>query len=388
MGRTFAVIGAGIAGASIAYHLGKRSTDRVVVFDQGRPSEETTARSVAQFGYYGDELQYEMKRYGMGLYNEFFNSPRRELGYQFAGLLSVATNEPDGERLAALARGGGDASAGKVPGTGWDRDFVAYLSPEEIKREVFVPPLDVSAVHGAVYRPRMGYLTRPRELGREFVARAKSHGVEFRFDTPVTGIETDDGTVTAVVGDEVLPVDAVACAAGPWNPHVADMVGLDLPVSHTLAPVLRVSPTEPIRYDFPAITEFDGPHAIHRRAPGECLIGYNPPAGYTDGRRLDPVAIGDTVPADIREGMWAAARRLTPQLADATLEEAWVGVRSQTPDGNPVVGPTTVEGFSIAAFHTSGIQLSPAVGDVISRQLLDRDRTEWDEQLSIARFEG
>lgn len=390
MGRTFAVIGAGIAGASIAYHLGKQAhdDDRVVVFEQGGPSEATTARSVAQFGYYGDQLQYEMKRYGKALYNEFFADPRRDLGYQFAGLLSVARTHAERDRLTGVAANDGDPSAGKTAGTGWDRDCVMLLDPEELQQEVLVPPLDVSAVTGAIYRPRMGYLTRPATLGREFVDRAQEHGVDFRFETPVTDIRTDDGTVTRVVADETLPVDAVACAAGPWNPDVAAMVGLDLPVRHTLAPVMHLEPTEPIGYDMPAITEFDGPHSIHRRGPQECLISYNPPGGYELDQRHDPAAVDDTVPGDIREGMWNAVRTLTPALADAPLVDEWVGVRSQTPDGNPIVGWTAVEGFSIAAFHTSGIQLSPAVGKVISRQLLAGERTNWYDGLSIARFEG
>lgn len=388
MSRTFAIIGGGIAGASIAYHLGRRTDARIIVFDRGEAAAETTARSVAQFGYYGDETQYEMKQYGMRLYNRFFAAPRRDTEYQFAGLLVVATTPNDAERLIATARRNGDPDVGKTAGTGWDRDLVEYLAPDDIHRKVFVPPLDVSSVTGAIYRPRMGYLHPPAELGREFVSRAQDHGVEFRFDTPVTDVRTDRGVVEELVADESIEVDEVVCAAGPWNPEVAAMVGIDLPVRHTLAPVLQVTPPSPIRYGFPAITQFDAPYAIHQRHPNASLIGYNPPGGYDRDERFDAAAISDDIPADIRDEMWEAARTLTPMIADGTVEDEWVGVRSQTPDGNPIVGWTEVAGFSIAAFHTSGIQLAPAVGHMIARQLLDGEPTSWYDALSITRFEG
>lgn len=388
MSPTFAVIGAGIAGASIAYHLARRSDARVLLFDRGNPGEATTARSVAQFAFYGDRTQYEMKRYGMAMYNRFFANPRRAIGHRFAGLLVAATDDADAERLAAAAAAGGEPQLGKTAGTGWERDQVTYFAGDEVTEHVLVPPLNVDAVAGAIYRPRLGYLNPPREISLEFVARAREHGAECRFNTAVDEIELDAGAVAAIVSDETIEVDAVIGAAGPWNPQVADLVDLEIPVRHTLAPVLRLEAPRPLRAGFPAISEFNAPWAIHSRDQETCLLGYNPGTAYEAAEQRDPASVSDTVPADIRSGMREAAARLTPSLAHGPCREEWVGVRSQTPDGNPIVGWTAIEGFHIAAFHTSGMQLAPAVGQMIARQVLDGEQTEWYDALSISRFDG
>lgn len=388
MTTTYAIVGAGIAGASIAYHLGRRTGDRVVVFEQGEAAAATTAKSVAQFGFYGDETQYEMKRYGMDLYNEFFASPRADPRYELAGLLTVATTEAGAAELERAVARGGNADLGKVSGTGFDRDLVEYIPGDELTETLLVPPVNQDVIEGALYRPKMGYMTRPAELAREFIERAKDVGVEFRFDTPVQDIETEEGEVTAVIATERLAVDELVCAAGPWNIELTRTVGIDLPVRHTLAPILELEPSSRLEYSIPAITHYEGPHAIHRRRADAVLVGYIPPDGYDRDQQFDPATVGNTVPSDIRAGMSAAVEQFTPRFSDAPVTDEWVGVRSQTPDGNPIVGWTAVEGFSIAAFHTSGIQLAPAVGRIIADQLLDGDPSEFYEAVSISRFDG
>lgn len=388
MTRTYGVVGGGIAGASVAYHLGRRTDDRVVVFERGEAGSATTARSVAQFGFYGDETQYRMKRYGMALYNRFFADPRADPRYEFAGLLTAATTESGAADLEHAVTAGGDKGLGKVSGSGFDRDLVEYVPGDELKETLLLPPLDEDEIEGALYRPKMGYMARPAELAREFVERATESGVEFRFDTAVRGIETEDDRVEAVVADERLPVDELVCAAGPWNVELARSVGIDLPVRHTLAPVLELEPDSRLEYGLPAINHHEGPHAIHRRRPDACLVGYNPPEGYDLDRVLDPDDVGDAVPTEIREGMLEAVERFTPAFGAFPVVDEWVGVRSQTPDGNPIVGRTAIEEFSIAAFHTSGIQLAPAVGRILADQLLEDDPTRFHDALSIARFDG
>ena len=383
---TYAVVGAGIAGASIAYHLSQRTDEQIIVFDQGDPASATTAKSVAQFGFYGDDTQYRMKRYGMNLYNEFFGDPQADPRYDFAGLLNVATTADGAAELEHAVTTGGDPDLGKVPGTGFDGDLVEYIPGPELPHTLLIPPLDTTQIEGALYRPKMGYMTRPAALAKEFVARADAAGVEFRFDTPVQAIETDGNHVTGVVADDHITVDAVVCAAGPWNRDLARSVGIDLPMRHTLAPILQLEPESPLEYSLPAISPYEGPYTIHRRRTDAVLVGYIPPNGYVRDQEFDPEAVDNTVSADIKDGMREAVAQFTPQFSNAPVADEWVGVRSQTPDGNPIVGWTAVEGFSIAAFHTSGIQLAPAVGRIIADQLLTDDPTEHYDALSITRF--
>ena len=388
MSTRYAIVGGGIVGSSIAYHLSQRTDDPVVLFERQSPASETTFKSVAQFGFYGDETQYRMKRYGMGLYNEFFRDPRANPAYRTMGALLVATEAENAERFRNAVERGGDESLGK-PGMGFDRDLVEYVPGDELAETLLLPPVDTDVVAGALFRPKVGYMNRPQELAFEFLERARENGVEVRSGTEVESIETAGGRVVGLrtATGERVEADEVICAAGPWNVDVAESVGVDLPVRHTLAPILKLEAPEQPDYTLPVVSHYESPFAFHRRRRDEFLVGYNP-GGYDEGTRYDPDTVGETVPSEIRDEGIELMETLVPGLLDAEVVDQWVGVRSVTPDGNPVVGWTELEGFSIAAFHTSGIQLAPAVGDVIARQLVDGEPTEYYDALSITRFEG
>jgi glycine/D-amino acid oxidase-like deaminating enzyme len=208
-------------------------------------------------------------------------------------------------------------------------------------------------------------------------------------DGRVSGLLTDDGAVAA---------DEVVCAAGPWNVELARRAGVDLPVRHTLAPILKFRTNERAEYSLPTVSHHESPYSIYRQASrerGAVYVGYNPSGKSEDVHDFlethgtyDPDETDDTVPEEVREGATEFVDRLMPSLRDADLVDEWVGIRSVTPDENPVVGWTDLEGFSVAAFHTSGIQLSPKVGDVVASQLVDGEPTDLYDALSVSRFEG
>lgn len=389
MSSTYGIIGGGIAGASIAYHLSQRTDDSVVVFERQSPASETTYKSVAQYGFYGDETQYRMKRYGMKLYNRFFRESRVNPRYTSMGILTAATEADNADRMEEAVRTDGDTYFGKM-GMGFDRDLVEYIDGDAIKEKLLLPPVDEEPIEGALFRPKVGYMDRPQELAYEFLERAKDNGVDVRANTAVEEITTDGGRATGLVteGGEEVELDEVICAAGPWNIELAESVGIELPVKHTIAPILVLRPDDQSDYTLPAINHFESPYTFHRRSEDEFLIGYNPGDVYEDATEYDPRTMGETVPEEIRDRGIDLLQRLVPDLIDAKVVEEWVGIRSITPDKNPVVGWTDLEGFSIAAFHTSGIQLAPAVGKMIAQQVLDDDPTDYYDDLSITRFEG
>jgi sarcosine oxidase subunit beta len=109
---------------------------------------------------------------------------------------------------------------------------------------------------------------------------------------------------------------------------------------------------------------------------------------FDDVERLDPDTVSDSVSAEFRNTAIDVIDQLFPFLLDADITEEWVGVGSRTPDHWPIIGWTDVEGFSIAAFHSQGIQLAPAAGDIIARQLVDGEPTAYYDEVSIARFAG
>lgn len=391
---TYAIIGGGIVGATVAYHLSQRTDDPVAVYERGMPASGTTFKSMAMYGLYGDETQYRMKRYGLRLYNEFFAAPRARPRYNLGGRLEVATTETGADEMAAALEDG----SGPKSISGVDRDLLEYIPGDELDEVLLLPRLNTDAIAGAVHRPRVGFM-QPQELAFEFVERAKDNGVGFETGVRVTDVTTAGGRVTGLVTDDgEVAADEVICAAGPWNLEIARRAGVEVPVRHTLAPILKFRTNERAEYSLPAIGHHESPYAIYRqesRDRGAMYVGYNPSEEVEDVREFletfeeyDPDATDESVPEEVRGGAMEAVERLLPSLLDADLVDEWVGIRSVTPDGNPVVGWTDLEGFSIAAFHTSGIQLAPKVGDVIAGQLVDGDPSDLYDALSISRFEG
>jgi sarcosine oxidase subunit beta len=353
----YAVVGGGIAGASTAYHLACAGAD-VTVYERGRVGEATTARSAAFFGFYGTEAGRAMKRYGLRRYNEFFADPRADLFHDLVGRLRVSTGAP-------LDAGPG---AERIP-------------PDELREHVLLPELDTDGVEAVTWRPNVGYL-RPRPLAREFAARAREAGATVHERTPAEPV-VDGGEAVGIEteGDRV-ETDAVVLAAGPWNAELAAGAGLDLPLSHTLAPVLRLRADLP--HTLPIVSHADSGVYVRGGENDTVLVGHHP--GHDAAREIDPDGVGDEVPADLRTEMERVVADLFPVLGDAPAVEEWVGVRSMTPDGNPIVGPTAVDGLAVAAFHSSGIQLAPAAGALLADHLLDRSLPGYADAVAPGRF--
>ena len=383
------IIGAGIVGASIAYHLSARTDAPIVVYDRDDVASETTGKSVAQYGFYGNPVQYRMKRYGMRVYNELFAETTAEPQYTFAGLLEVASDAAEADRLHRAIEVGGDPELGKIAGTGLDADLVEYVDGGDLPATILAPFVDFDAVTGAVFRPKVGYMNTPRQLTRAFIEGAEARGVTVETGVTVTDIVTENDRVSGIE-TTAGPVDAatVVSAAGPWNHRIARLVGIELPMRHSLAPVLKFEPDRPFPCTAPTISLHDNPYTIYTRSLTESLIAAHPRASYDEYDRYDPDEVPNQVPADIRAEMLDVMGSFIPQFANAEPVDEWVGVRSQTPDGNPIVGWTGVEGFSIAAFNTSGIQLAPATGLIISEQLVTGEPTDYYDALSITRFDG
>lgn len=390
--REIAIVGSGIVGASVAYHLSEQTDRPVTVYERQAPASETTYKSMAMFGLYGDPVQYRMKRYGMALYNEFYREPTSNPRYRSVGLLRVSTTESGAAELRELVAGDTDSDKTSSTISGTDRDGTMYLEGDELKENLLIPAVETLPIEGALFRPICGYM-HPQELAFEFLDRAERNGVTVESNTRVTDVHVRDGATEAIEldGDRREPVDDVVCAAGPWNRELAELAGVDLPLRHTLAPIMVLDADDMADYSLPSLSHHESPYAFYRQtargADGIC-VGYYP-GGYHDaGTTYDPDTYGERVPEEIRTGALEAVEELLPDLADAPIVDEWVGIRSQTPDGNPIVGWTEVEGFSVAAFNTSAIQLAPAAGKVIAEQLVDDDPTSYYEDLSISRFDG
>lgn len=369
MGPDIAVIGAGIAGASVGAHLGSRTDRSITIFERSEIATETTARSVALFGDYGSSVERRLKSYGRQCYTELLDEEGTALTYSHIGRLTVATTVDGASRLADRAP--------SAPG------FVSYLASDELHSTVILPGLDGGTVEGALYRPHVGTLA-PTGAARALIDRATDHGVQVAPNTPVEALEIENGTVTGIeVDGQSRSVDTVVLTAGPWNPSLLESVGLSLPVHHSRAPVLDLEPADPLPMMLPNIAHQESGVYLRGTRDGTVLVGHYPER--TDPtRRLDPdmISIRETE----RDRMLSVVTNLLPRLAEAEIREERIGVRSHTHDGDPIIGWTAIDGLSVIGFNSSGIQLAPGAGRIIAEQVIEQTPTEFYPEVSVSRF--
>lgn len=158
-------------------------------------------------------------------------------------------------------------------------EFKEYLESYAIARTLLVPGLDTTHIHGALYRPSVGF-THPQRLAQEFASRARENGVNFKTQTHVRDIQTRDSHVVGIdTEDGSYEVETVISAAGPWNVEVGRWLGLELPVRHTIAPVLKLRFNEKSTYSLPSIEHYETGYSIfHQRArdPSAVYVGLQP----------------------------------------------------------------------------------------------------------------
>lgn len=379
-----AVVGGGIVGSSVAYHLAEAPEADVTVFERGELAAETTAASGAFCGLWGDEppAYRRLKEYGIRLYNKFLADPRANSAYTYAPRLGLASSPETARDLQAAA-----ATRECVRGN------VEYVPGDRLDAELLHPGLDTSDVVGALYRPNLGFLDAT-ELAAEFVARARGRGATFETGARVDDVTTDavstggESVTGVVVDDDHREFDAVVAAAGPWNTAVAGMVGLDLPIRQTLGPILVFDPPEPVPYDTVSVKHYDSGVYFRQQPDSTVFVGHYP-GGYDEaGRDIDPDEAPTAVSADLRTKMRRVVETYFPWTDGAAVADEWVGVRSLTPDAGAIAGWTDVEGFYATGFNAAGVQLAPVIGHVVAAQLLRGKPTRYYDAVRLSRFDG
>ncbi|AGB37431.1 NAD(P)/FAD-dependent oxidoreductase [Natronococcus occultus] len=355
------IVGGGIVGTAIAARLG--STDHeITVLERSEIGRETTAASAGllmRTVVDPEPFDLRFRKRARERYREL-----REDGLETdrIGIVYVAESEAFADRLAdsavALREDGIEASV---------------LEPDELVGLGIEP----DGLAGGLYTPE-DRVCDPAVAARLFADRARTAGVDVRTGVSVTDVETRDGAVTAVETSEGrLAADRVINAAGPWAPQLNEAVGIELPLCHTRGPMLAVETGEPL--EGPTAI-FESKRYVRPTETGAWLGAYR--TDYVEGQRYD---LADrSVSASFRD----SARELEDvvlALEDATVVDDWVGYRTVTPDGRPLVGETTVEGYLVAVgLSGQGITLAPAVADVIGGDV----DPEYRRRLSPTRFRG
>ena len=331
------VIGGGIAGCSVAYHLARAGWSDVVLVDKRELTSGSThhaAGLVTQFNPSATMMAF--RRYSIALY--------RELGvFQSVGSVRIASSR---DSLLDLRR-----AASRAAGIGLEAELIG---PEEVLARL--PEATGGApIFGGVWMPADGYVD-PHITTHAVADGARALGVRIMLHTRITGIElAPDRSVRAVDTDRGrIETEHVVNAAGIWAPQVAAMVGAfipSVPVDHQHVAMQAVAGHEVPR-DRPCFRDPD--HLVYGKAEAGGLLvgGYesNPSARWLDGvpweHGASPVESDMDRFAPLLEG--AIAR--FPFLEESGVIRLLCHPDAMTPDGNPLLGPMPgVRGFWVAA---------------------------------------
>ena len=355
------IVGAGIAGASLAYFLAERGVGDVVLLErESQLAVHSTGRSAATLSEFDGNLTLlELKIRSA----PFFRSPPpgfaehpilRETGV--VTLLSEAT----WSAVTALA-------------SMWKERGLAFelLSSDAVR--AVVPVLETSEFAGGVLIPRDGRID-VHEVLTSYLRRARTAGAEVVLGAAVDGVLVEGGRCRGVrAGDREIRARVVVDAAGAWAGRVATMAGAS-PIA--LGPLRRTIVTFPV----PPGLDVQGwplvgsePHTIYF-APeaGDLMLS---PMDEVPMEPCDPKPDDETIAAAIER-----LARLAPALRPATLKRRWSGLRTFSPDRVHVVGedPALPGFFWLAGQGGCGIETSPVIGRVAADLIVDGATTAYD----------
>ena len=330
------VIGGGITGCSVAYHLAKAGVHDVHLIEKGELTSGSTCHAaglVTQFN--PSRTMMRFRRYSIELY--------RELGvFEAVGSLRFASSK---QQLMELQR-----TASRARGIGLD---VELVSPAEAAR--LMPAITTRSLYGAVWVPGDGHLD-PHTATHALARAARALGGRVTTGVRVTGIDrSSSGSIEAVVTESGrIVTEVVVVAGGIWAPQIAAMAGAQIvstPVDHQHA-ALRAVPGNELPRGMPCFRDPD--NLVYGKAEAEGLIlgGYeaDPVARWIDGVPWDHS--GTSVPPDQArfEPLLRGAARRFPFLGEAGIVKLVCHPDAMTPDANPLLGPVPgIKGLYLAA---------------------------------------
>jgi sarcosine oxidase subunit beta len=357
------VIGGGVMGTSIAFHLARRRAGRIVLLEKDTLCSGTSAKSSAIVRtHYTTPATAAMALRARQIFEHWEDEVGGEAGFVKTGMLFVApaASRPSVERTVAMNQALGIEARFVDPGD------VRGLSP--------TVRLPGDAV--VVWEPHSGYGS-PHDVVASFAHRFTELGGALRQATPVTGIELDGGRVRAVRTTRgAIATAHVVIAAGPWAGPVGRLAGLELPVTPSRESIVTLRPGP--GFDFaprhPVVADLLN-EVYLRPETGNLLLLGNTRDTLEPG---DPDRYEDRPPAAEVSELVLRLSRLMPGADDAQITGGWSGMYEVSPDWNPIMGTApAVTGLHYAVgFSGHGFKLSPVVGLLMAEQVTEgRART-------------
>lgn len=360
------IIGGGVMGLSIAYHLAKNDLTDVVVIERGYLAEGASGRNgggVRQ--QWSTEINIRLMQESVDLCRRFAVDLGVNVWFRQGGYLFLARSAKE---VARLEKNIGIQNRCGVP--------TRMLEPRQALD--IVPELDLTGVVGASYNPSDGILF-PWPFLWGYARQAAAYGVKIFTQTPVGGLQKLDGGGYLVQTPRgAVRARRVINATGAWSPKIATLIGVDVPTFPIRHEICSSEPLKPFLR--PMVSELASGLYFSQSMRGEIVGGVSPPG------HAPTYAMGSTL------GFLATyARRLVqlmPILGDIKILRQWAGPYDRSPDGNPILGaaPDHPDFFSACGFVGHGFMMAPIIGKLYAEWLTGGNPHEIFERYTLRRF--
>src|SRR6202051_422158 len=357
------IIGGGIVGASVAFHLAKRGVTDVALLERRQLTCGTTWHAAGLVGQLrATQNLTRLAQYTAQLYAQLEEETGQATGFRQTGSLAVASTSA---RFEELKRG---ASMARCFGMEVD-----ILTPAEASQ--LWPLLEISDLAGAVYLPKDGQ-TNPVDTTQALARGAKTLGVKIMENCRVTAIHTRRGRVTGVrTGAGEVSTNVVVNCGGMWAREIAGWADASVPVHAAEHFYIVTEPLAGLAPGLPVLRDSDG-YSYFKEDTGKLLVGWFEPQAKPWGMNGIPESFSfDQLPEDLThiEPLFASAIRRVPALETAGVQLFFNGPESFTPDDRYLLGETPeVRGLFVAAgFNSIGIQSAGGAGKVLADWIAD-----------------
>ena len=363
------IIGSGVIGGSLAWHLARKGK-KVLVLEKKDTASGAAGATDGVVGYHTKKPGKQMDLAVQSI--RMFDTLEEELGEPIAYGLRAGGMQPVEDKtqwdiLSAIVE--------EQVKSGVD---IRMISAEEARK---IEPQLSEDIYGALYSPTGGKIN-PLKLTMAFTHAAKRLGAEYKYQTEVTGFIIENGVCLGVrTKDEEFYADAVVNCCGAWAGEVAALAGLDLPIRPRKGQLAVTEPIAPFmtatlqcaRYNVikfrpetikdENVLKLGQSLSIEQQEEGGLIIGGTREFADFEGENTF-VAI---------DAMMKRAARFFPALRNVSVIRFFSGFRPYTPDGMPLLGPVkTLDHFYMAAGHEGdGIALSPVTGKLMAEYIVD-----------------
>jgi glycine cleavage system aminomethyltransferase T/glycine/D-amino acid oxidase-like deaminating enzyme len=373
------IIGGGVIGTSVAYHLAAMGWTDVLLLEQGQLSCGTTWHAAGLVGQLrASENGTRLVQYSTRLYDRLEQETGLATGFRRCGGVTVARTP---ERMAALRRTAATAAAYELE--------CELISPERAAE--LYPIMNVADLAGAIWLPGDGR-ANPTDLTYALARGARDRGVVVRERTRVTGIRHSGGAVTGVRTDQGdVEAEVVVNCAGQWAKAVGAMCGVTVPLHSAEHFYVVTEQVDGVHRDFPILRDPDGYTYVKEEVGGLLVGGFEPEAKPW----VPPDALPYPFEFRLLDEDWdhfsilmeSAVARI-PVLAETGIKKFYNGPESFTPDNQFILGeaPELRNFFVGAGFNSVGIASAGGAGQALAEWIVEGEPSLDLSAVDIRRF--